>query len=107
MNILASRVRSFLAKRARKPKVLTPELLPSPSDELSLKPAHSRGCASGNTLAPAKRGITLRADFALNAGSLLLEFWPAFLAKPHYDEKKFWSALSIMAQHEVANAKDG
>ena len=39
--------------------VFNPELLPSPSDELSAEAAHSRGCASGNTLAPASRGITL------------------------------------------------
>jgi hypothetical protein len=48
------------------PTTLTPELLPSPSDELSAVAAHSRGCASGNTLAPTSRGITLRAQFALN-----------------------------------------
>jgi hypothetical protein len=47
--------------------VFNPELLPSPSDELSAEAAHSRGCASGNTLAPSSRGITLRARFALNA----------------------------------------
>src|SRR6266478_8504685 len=34
------------------------ELLPSSSDELSVGAAHSRSCASGNTLAPA--GITHR-----------------------------------------------
>src|SRR5258705_10856708 len=44
-------------RQARPP--LTPELLPSPSDELFAGAAHSRGCASGNTLAPASRGITL------------------------------------------------
>jgi hypothetical protein len=38
---------------------LNPELLPGPSDEVFAQAAHSRGCASGNTLAPAKRGITL------------------------------------------------
>jgi hypothetical protein len=43
----------------QKPDLLTAELLPSPSDELSAGAAHSRGCASGNTLAPARRGITL------------------------------------------------
>ena len=37
------------------------ELLPSSSDELSVGAAHSRGCASGNTLAPA--GITHRLYF--------------------------------------------
>jgi hypothetical protein len=37
------------------------ELLPSSSDELSLGAAHSRSCASGNTLAPA--GITHRLYF--------------------------------------------
>jgi hypothetical protein len=44
---------------ATSPTPLTPELLPSPSDELFAGAAHSRGCASGNTLAPASRGITL------------------------------------------------
>jgi hypothetical protein len=39
-------------------------------------------------------------------GAFFSNFGP-HLAKPHYDEKKFWSALSIMAQHEAANAKDG
>jgi hypothetical protein len=45
---------------AANPDPLTTELLPSPSDELFAGGAHSRGCASGNTLAPASRGITLR-----------------------------------------------
>ena len=38
---------------------MTPELLPSLSDELFGEAAHSLGCASGNTLVPASRGITL------------------------------------------------
>jgi len=56
---------SFLRSIPRKSGVFNPELLPSPSDELSAEAAHSRGCASGNTLAPSSRGITLRARFAL------------------------------------------
>jgi hypothetical protein len=49
-------------------------ILPSPSDELFAEAAHSRGCASGNTLAPAKRGITLRAQFP--HGGFFSNFWP-------------------------------
>src|SRR5258707_4296070 len=44
---------------ATSPTPLTPELLPSPSDELFAGATHSRGCAAGNTLAPASRGIAL------------------------------------------------
>ena len=49
-----------IEKDRQKPDLFAPELLPSPSDGLFAGAAHSRGCASGNTLAPVSRGITLR-----------------------------------------------
>src|SRR6266404_1634930 len=41
------------------PKTLTPELLPSPSDELALQRPILGAALPGNTLAPASRGITI------------------------------------------------
>jgi len=95
---------------------------PAPPTSCPLNRAHSRGCASGNTLAPVSRGITLRAHSSSTHGSFLrnsdtnstsaaLHIGEASTilivsAVLEFDEKKLWiAAFSIMARCKMGKAK--
>jgi hypothetical protein len=57
-NELLERLLSRVPGRRAKPEHLESRVIAQPLRRTRAGAAHSRGCASGNTLAPTKRGIT-------------------------------------------------